>query len=234
MSIRSFNRRAKYLFFLISLMKMSEKKNYIVSTTKRIGKELGISQQTASLILKELEKMGFIEREILKREEKIKITSEGLRFIILSIGDFSTQDLLKIVEIKTVKVRGRVFSGKGEGAYYLSQKQYAKKIEEKLNFLPYPGTLNIKLSTYEDINKIEALYKRGGIKIEGFITHDRTFGDVYCYKASIENHEDIKCAIIRSERTSYDTSVVEIISDVYLRRELGLHDGSEIVLTFEV
>lgn len=44
---------------------------------------------------------------------------------------------------------GRVFSGVGEGSFYVSL--YSKKFLEKLGFRPYPGTLNLRL-----VNDVEA------------------------------------------------------------------------------
>jgi len=231
--VRSFSKKARYLLFLINLMKISGKEDYVVTSTNKLKNFLGLSQQSVSLILKELEREGLIEREVGKREEKIKITKEGFEFIVESIGFLSTQELMNKIRTRVMKIKGKVFTGKGEGAYYLSQKQYVRQIEDKLKFFPYPGTLNLKLSSYEDIGKIEILYSREGIKLNGFSSFERAFGDVFCYPAKIENHEDIKCAIVRSERTSYDVSVVELISDVFLRKALDVKDGDEVTVVFE-
>jgi len=232
--VRSFSKRAKYLLLLINLMKISNMNNYVITSTNKLKNFIGLSQQSISLILKELEREGLIEREVGRREEKIKITKEGFEFIIENIGFFSTQELINKIKARTMKIVGEVFTGKGEGAYYLSQKQYIRQMEEKLKFFPYPGTLNLKLSSYEDISKIEILYSKEGIKLNGFMSFERAFGDVFCYLAKIENYESIKCVIVRSERTSYDISVVEIISDVFLRKTLNIEDGDKVTIVFEI
>ncbi|MBO3757993.1 MAG: DUF120 domain-containing protein [Thermoproteota archaeon] len=231
---KSFSKKAKYLFFLINLVKISGKEDYVITSTNKLKDLLGLSQQSVSLILKELEKERLIEREIGKREEKIKITKEGFGFLVENIGFLRTQELLNKIKTRVIKIKGKIFTGKGEGAYYLSQKQYVRQIEDKLNFFPYPGTLNLKLSSYEDISKVEILYNKEGVKLNGFTSFERTFGDVFCYPAKIEKHEDVKCAIVRSERTSYNVSVVELISDVFLRKALDVKDGDEITIMFEI
>lgn len=215
-------------------MKISNKEDYIVTSTNKLKNFLGLSQQSVSLMLKELERERLIEREIGKREEKIRITKEGFEFIVESVGFISMQELMNKIKTRIMKVKGKVFTGKGEGAYYLSQKQYIRQIEDKLKFFPYPGTLNLKLCSYEDVSKVEVLYSKEGIKLNGFTSFERAFGDVFCYPAKIENHEEIKCAIVRSERTSYDIGVIELISDTFLRKALDVKDGDEITIMFEV
>jgi len=45
-------------------------------------------------------------------------------------------------------------SGKGEGRFYSSKRKYAEQFSENLGFLPYPGTLNVKLDggeIWEDV-----------------------------------------------------------------------------------
>ena len=42
-------------------------------------------------------------------------------------------------------MRGRVVGGLGQGQYYISRKGYRHQFIQKLGFVPFPGTLNIKL-----------------------------------------------------------------------------------------
>jgi CTP-dependent riboflavin kinase len=51
----------------------------------------------------------------------------------------------------SVTLEGTVFTGLGEGAYYISKETYLKQLTEKLGFEPYLGTLNLKLSSDYDI-----------------------------------------------------------------------------------
>jgi riboflavin kinase len=111
----------------------------------------------------------------------------------------------------------------GEGRYYTEQEDYVKQFQEKLNFKPFPGTLNIEIKHIEK-NKIRLLKKYNGIIIEEFKTNNRTFGSVKCYHAKIEK---IKGAIVLPIRSHY-SNILEFISPNFLRNELKLNDGDEV------
>ncbi len=61
-------------------------------------------------------------------------------------------------------MKGIVCSGAGEGKKYISIPEYKRQIEEKFNFSPYEGTLNLEVSkeVFNDLIIIE------GINIHGF------------------------------------------------------------------
>ncbi|MEM3054151.1 MAG: DUF120 domain-containing protein, partial [Candidatus Bathyarchaeia archaeon] len=60
-------------------------------------------------------------------------------------------------EAAPICLKGKVFSGTGEGAKFMELPWVKKQMEEKLGFAPYPGTLNIKLS--KDEVKLKKLLK---------------------------------------------------------------------------
>ena len=128
-------------------------------------------------------------------------------------------------------LRGRVFSGLGEGRYYVSLEPYRKQFIEKLGFDPYPGTLNIKLEP-ECIKYRKILDNIEGIIIEPFKNGKRTYGGGRAFKALIQGK--ILGAIIIPERTHYGPDVVEIISPVCLRKTLKLRDGDMVILEVRV
>ncbi len=123
---------------------------------------------------------------------------------------------------KKIVLEGFVFSGSGEGAYYISLPKYFKQIEEKLGFKPYPGTLNIKLNE-ESLKNRALIEKLKGIKIEGFKEGEKIFGAGKCFPAIINGK--IEGAMIIPEKTRYNSSVIELISEKYLRKELNIKDG---------
>jgi riboflavin kinase len=125
-----------------------------------------------------------------------------------------------------VTLEGTVFTGLGEGAYYISKEHYRKQIAEKLGFEPYPGTLNLKLSADYDIKTRMELDAYPAVEITGFQNTDRTFGLVKCYPAMIGGM--VKGALITALRSHYDTSVLEIIAPVCLRKQLNLKDGNKV------
>ncbi len=121
-------------------------------------------------------------------------------------------------------VRGTVTTGLGEGQYYISREGYRAQFLQRLGFVPFPGTLNIKLD--------EPFVPVAGqaIRIEGFRDEERTFGDCSCYKIRVEG---IEAAIVRPERSSYPANLVEVIAPVNLREALGLANGDEVEVTLE-
>lgn len=124
--------------------------------------------------------------------------------------------------MKRVSFVGRVISGEKKGAYYLSFEEYKKQFKEKFNFIPYPGTLNLVVKPK---NK-KALEKIGGIKISGFVKEGKTFGSLKCFPALI--NKKISGVVVIPELSSHGENIIEIISDIYLRKKFNLIDGDEV------
>ena len=126
---------------------------------------------------------------------------------------------------------GKVFSGSGRGAYYVGHPEYVKRFKELLGYEPFPGTLNVKLDSEEDIRERRRLRLRvEGLRIEEFHIAGERFSSVNCFKGRLEN-ETIALLIVAI--TDYDDSVLELISPVYLREKLRLKDGSAVAPTIE-
>jgi len=68
---------------------------------------------------------------------------------------------------KAIFINGSVFSGFGEGAYYVTKGGYREQFSEKLGFTPFPGTLNIRLKSIDDIKARKELEALPGITIKG-------------------------------------------------------------------
>ena len=123
--------------------------------------------------------------------------------------------------MKTLCLKGELFSGKGEGAKFIKLPWVQKQIREKLGFVPYPGTLNVKI-TEESVELKKTLEKQGGVDIlpaEGFRRGK-------CYRASFKT--ELKCALIVPEVAGYPESVIEIIGPVNLKEEFNLSDGDTV------
>lgn len=211
------------LKFLIALAKKGCLTEYSKISSVAIAKELGISQQTASRKIRELEEKGFITREILPRGQVIKFTSEGIETL-----KKLHMDLMRIFnkfEHHVLSLKGKIISGLGEGRYYMQIDGYRKQFREKLGFNPYPGTLNVKLYGEENIKARHFLERFEGIEIKGFVHEGRTFGKVKCFKAEING---INGAVIFPERGHHGFDIVEFIAPVNVKREKGLKDGEEV------
>ncbi len=121
-----------------------------------------------------------------------------------------------------VKLSGAVFTGLGEGRYYLSLEGYVRQFEERLGFRPYPGTLNVRLFP-EYIPHRRYLELLPGIQISGFSNGVRTYGGVKCFRAEVNGYPNAAVLII--ERTHYGPDVIELVAPISLREALGLKDG---------
>ncbi|MCE4601640.1 MAG: DUF120 domain-containing protein [Desulfurococcales archaeon] len=116
--------------------------------------------------------------------------------------------------------RGTVFSGRGEGSFYVSI--YAKNIRRALGFTPYPGTLNVRID--EDLvdGYISCIRVLEPVRIEPPKIPGARLGGVMAYRASIMG---VDSWIVRPDITFYRDDVAEFLAQVYLRKRLGLNDG---------
>lgn len=110
-------------------------------------------------------------------------------------------------------VRGKVFSGVGEGAHYVEL--YGDELTRVLGSPPYPGTLNVLLERcfYELVERARAIVIQ---------PPRRGLGAVYVYRGTVAN---IPVLVLKPAITVYECRVVELVSSVNLREKLGLRDG---------
>jgi len=214
----------RHLGTLIELAEIGAHKRTAKISTEYLAEKLGISQQTASRYLIELERNGWIQRTITPERSLIRITEKGTRELQRLYSNL--RFLIETAYPPSVTLEGTVFTGLGEGAYYISKELYRKQFIEKLGFAPYPGTLNLKLTAEYDLKTRAELEAYPAVEIQGFKNEDRTFGVVKCYPAIISNR--VRGALIFALRSHYDNSVVEIIAPVNLRRHLNLKDGYKV------
>lgn len=211
----------RHVFTLIKLAEMGAHRRTAKISTEYLAGKMSTSQQTASRYLIELEQKGWIQRTITPEGCLIRITEAGTKELQRL---YSKMRLLMEAQYPpSITLEGTVFTGLGEGAYYTSNEGYRRQFIEKLGFDPYPGTLNLKLTTDYDIKTRSELEAYPSIEIEGFKREERSFGPVKCYPAILQN--TVKAAIITALRSHYDASVIEVIASVNLRKTLKLKDG---------
>ncbi|NLE05494.1 MAG: CTP-dependent riboflavin kinase [Crenarchaeota archaeon] len=213
-----------YLYTLLKLTEMGAHRRITKVSTQYLADKLGTSQQTASRNLIELESKGWIKRNITHDGCLIKIESTGT--IELQKLYNNLRALMENINPPAVTLEGIVFTGLGEGAYYITKEHYRKQFQSKLGFDPYPGTLNLRLISDYDKKSRTELETYPAIEVQGFKNEDRTFGLVKCYPVIIENKA--KGALLSALRTHYDVSVLEIIAPICLRKHLNLKDGNKV------
>lgn len=221
--------KTTHIPILIELLHIGAKDGYIEISTISLAKKTKISQQAASRQLLELEEIGYIKRIRSGGKNSVKITNEGKA----AVTDLY-QLLHRVLEGKKpiFEMNGKVFSGLGEGAYYMAMNGYRRQFVKKLGFDPYPGTLNLRLETIIDRQQRRNLESQPDIHIEGFEDGERTYGWAKCYLAKI--NKQINGAIIILERAHYDHSVIEIIAPINIRDKLKLKDGDKLLIKAQI
>ena len=122
-----------------------------------------------------------------------------------------------------MNIKGVVTSGTGKGSYFVSREIYSDQFKEILGFKPYPGTLNIKISSHE----IDDIANVPNQKIS--IIHGKEgFGDVKYIKAIMNNK--INGALVFPVKTEHPAKILEFIAKENLRDDLHLKDGDLVIL----
>jgi riboflavin kinase, archaea type len=198
-------------------------KGPVFVSSQSIGEMLAISPQTASRRLKGLEMQGFISRTIAADGQHVTLTGTGEEELRKEYQEYSR---IFSEHNKGFVLNGTVVSGIGEGKYYMSLEPYKQQFNTHLGFEPYPGTLNIRLSSSSlpVRKKIDAL---NWIRIKGFSTDGRTFGDAKCLPCRIGT---ISCGIVMPGRTHYPIDIIEVIAPIALRRKLGVEDTDTVTV----
>jgi riboflavin kinase len=212
-------------FALYQLLKMGGHKRQIFLGTNDFGKIIGTSQQTASRRLLELMSKGYVTRELTTKGQNITITEKGVAALKDVYNALKTgfEEAAHIIFLN-----GVVFSGYGEGAYYVAKSGYKDQFVEKLGFKPYPGTLNLRLRSISDIKARKDLESLPSIVVKGFVNGERTYGDVKCFRVLI--NEKTEGAILMIHRTHYGQDVLEVVAEESLRKKLKLKDGDLVQL----
>jgi riboflavin kinase len=223
----SLNLKPHLWFTLFHLLRLGANRSFIRLSTTDLSKIIGGSQQSASRHLQLLEDADAIIRKIEQRGSKIKISDKGLSELTYISRELKWY--LEGKEAETIVIEGVVVSGLFEGAYYISKDGYRNQIIDKLEFDPFPGTLNVKISD-EYLESRRHLDESPSIKLHGFKDGERAFGSCRCYPVKI--NDEVNGALIVADRTTHDYNILEIISPHYLRRKLGLADGDTIKMSF--
>ncbi len=221
--------KLQHILTLAELFAKGARYNFIPITTSSLGKSINKSQQAASKHLLELESDGYVERLRSGTKVSVRITTKG-HAEMLKI--FSTLKSSLETSPSFIEFKGIIISGMGEGAYYMSMKGYTKQFKSKLGYVPFPGTLNVKLKDKEFIEAKRLLDAHPAILVNGFSDGKRTYGWVKCYSAKVNNSVDV--ALILLERTHHDDSIIELISKENIKKSLRLSTGSQITIRVNI
>ena len=219
------NVRLEYVLTIAKLLMKGAGKDFVEATSTSVATEINKSQQATSKIILELENQNFIERIKVGHGFRIHVTEKGIQ----TVKDVSSMLVSAINFSRTaIIIEGVIVSGIGEGGYYMSLPGYKKQFESKLGYIPYAGTLNVKVSSNPSIRNRKKIERIPYILVKGYNDTKRTYGWVKCFPVTLNDIHNIDAHLLVLERSHYDESLVEIISSVPLKDTLGLKNGDKI------
>jgi riboflavin kinase len=215
----------QHVLTLAHLLRLGNGSTCAEITTTELGNFINRSQQSASKYLVDLEKAGLLERTKAGQKFRVLITDKGVDEV-LNLHQ-TIKSSVEVLDRSGLQLDGKVVSGMGEGAYYMSLNGYQTQFNEKLGYRPYPGTLNLKLLSQSTMWMRGIMDNYPSIFVRGFTDSSRTYGWVKCYPAILNNGDMDKAdaAVIVLERTHYDKSIVEVIAPVCIKETFGIKNG---------
>ncbi len=222
--------KSEYIITLAKLLLKGAKDNFIEFTSTDIGIEINKSQQAASKIILELQEMKYVERIKKGHGYVIRVTEEGLSSV-KKMSEFLNMALNS--SPGNIHFNGILVSGMGEGKYYMSLEGYRKQFKKKIGYIPYPGTLNIRIFDPLSLENREKIERFGYQFIDGFSDSERTYGWVKCYSAIMNDNVDIQSDLLILERTHHDKNMLEIIAPVNIKQVMGLKNGDNVKVTLQ-
>ncbi len=122
-------------------------------------------------------------------------------------------------------LKGKIVSGVKKAVFFVQLDWVQDQCLEKLGFNPYPGTLNLEVSS-KYIPVIEAMYKQDGIELT---SPDPAFCSGKVLRANIKG---ISGAIMIPEEKvrAHGNNIVEVIAPQRLKNSLGVEEGEMVSL----
>jgi riboflavin kinase len=218
-----------FLPILLHLGKLGGLRRSVVITTQTLGEAIGLSQQSISRRLTSMENDNLIVRTYTRQGNSIRVTPEGTAFL-----DQIFSDLWMILASKgretleKFRIKGKVITGIGDGAYYMSRKGYQRQFESILGFRPFPGTLNLQLLSEPYLENFRRLISAPTDLVSEFKEDGRVFGKVFVWFANlIIKDKVIPVAIVYPDRTHH-IDQLELICEEHIKTTYNVKDGDEL------
>ncbi len=119
-----------------------------------------------------------------------------------------------------MKITGCVVSGTHRGKRFVAMPFYSLQFKQKLGFVPFPGTLNLRVGA-KARKKIAATK---GIRIAG----KRGRGGAWCFAVKING---VHCFVIILDKSTHPKNIVEVLSRHNLRKKLKLINERRVRIT---
>jgi len=188
-----------------------------------VASNLGVSAWTLSKWIRRLIEEGYVEAISRGGGKKYVITEKGLKVL----NDYVNELAAWLRGRSRIILEGRVFRGLGEGAYYVSLREYRDWFKRVLGFEPYPGTLNVRLDE-DSIPRRKQLEALNGVAIPAFQSGSTLYCSAKVFRAVV--NKNVEAAVVIPEKSAYGPDVVEIVARKRLRDELNLKDGDKVTV----
>lgn len=124
-----------------------------------------------------------------------------------------------------MKLKGVIFPGVSRGANYIEI--FFDRIRGLIGFVPYKGTLNVKLEKQIDFKlfdtkRIEHVLLDGTTRVDARLAPIK----LHIKKENIDVEYD--CWAIREERGIYEKDILEILAKDNIKQKFSLKDGDEV------
>lgn len=128
-------------------------------------------------------------------------------------------------------IKGRVFSGLGRGTSFTQLDWVRQQCQQKLGFVPFAGTLNLKVDQ-EYLDLAQKLRTEEGVDV---VPPTPEFCQAKAFPISISG---IKAAIIIPDAQSFTDEVhppdiIEVIAPVEIKKALSIKDGDKLAITLK-
>ncbi len=188
-----------------------------------ISDYLDVSRATISRWISKAEELGYLKSTISRKVQYVIATQKAVQLIK------SVYESLEERSWGEEVILAEVFSGMGEGAYYMSRPGYVMEFRKVLGYIPYPGTLNLRIKEVRDYTTIREWKASVSPKIiQGFVEGGRTFGNVEVLPIKLNGR--VRAHAIFPERRHYRDDVLEVIHEENLRIKLNVRDGDVVAV----
>jgi len=199
------------------------------ATWPAISEALGMPETATVERLRALEASGYVNRDTAADHTRISITSEGVDALIRKYQAYRS---LFRARCRPVFV-GRVVEGLQEASEFVSLPGYAGQFRDRLDYDPFPGTLNLTLGC-DTAQGRRTLDRLDGITIESWTEGDRTYGAAMCYPAELEVPDSGQvydpAHVFVPDRTEHDDDEIELLAPRKLRDVFDIDDGDVVAV----
>ncbi len=124
-----------------------------------------------------------------------------------------------------MELSGVIEKGAGRGAYFTQVDWVVRQCRGKLNMIPYPGTLNVRIHD-ESLSQLEAFLRETDVEL---VSEDPSFCAARVKKVHVNG---VAAALVlpSEDVRIHDVRTIELIAPVNLKAHLGLKDGDAVIV----